>query len=853
MHVQVDSNPNPMKEGKAQEAMGDAGDELGREDRKDNGLGRQEAGLVAKVCLDSAASVHVLGQEHCREATNVQDLEVPHQLLTAGPEPATINQVGDVEVVPGLKVEGGWMAPWLDTTLISLGTCLEEGGTFLAKKAGAMLLSPLGDKHIFRWEGGLLVPTKEVEEECAEVEYYIPKAYKAKVKGRQQVGQGVLGQTMLLMVVLSIMGVALGGVGASQAVSTVAGGASPLLTQLIGAVGPILTLIHSSHKVEGEQAIRAAPKAKQVQAKDSAQVHACKCHLPHDPKCKVCIMARMRAAPASKREDRYDIGSGEQGYCIGIDYAGPLNPDVDGNTYFLQGVETAHTNYGMIQLTKDRTSANAAHAVKEMIRDIKHAGPNPKEVVRIHSDQDTSFAGELEKELLDKQVRQTNTGGHRPTNNSRTEKRIGLVLYALRAMLYTATGGTDYYEQLWGPAVVLANAAVNRATWSDGSSPYTTRVGQEYEYSDRDHVFGAGCVYWLKKEHRPTKLTMPGQEGIWIGRSTTTPDADLVVPIKWEGSSNSYKLGRTVTVAKAVVDNTYYPLRAGPDADTAACTDFESFMQVFHHQMYGNADAFPEEQVDGEDPILEVEEIKAVRGRGRKAKYLVSWKGSSVDTWEPLKHLTGCEEEMSAFRQAQKQVSQQGKQTQPGKGKGGKKGQGKVACVDLPMAMEGQWQWRANGNGGPKQGKVACADTDTRAVEELMRKQGLKGETSSWLPGYQTELQAVRDRRLERLSAARVKQDQIERKAIGLRMILEGKKDGRRKGRLILQGFREPRYMDGGKIDAPVASLTSIRTLLFMAGMIGDIVSSIDVSTAFLQADEYGPEEPDRYVYYQPH
>ena len=36
---------------------------------------------------------------------------------------------------------------------------------------------------------------------------------------------------------------------------------------------------------------------------------------------------------------------------------------------------------------------------------------------------------------------QTDTGGHRPTNNSRTERRIGLVLYSFRASLMTATGG----------------------------------------------------------------------------------------------------------------------------------------------------------------------------------------------------------------------------------------------------------------------------------------------------------------------------------------------------------------------------------------------------------------------------
>ena len=52
-----------------------------------------------------------------------------------------------------------------------------------------------------------------------------------------------------------------------------------------------------------------------------------------------------------------------------------------------------------------------------------------------------------------------------------------------------------------------------------------------------------------------------------------------------------------------------------------------------------------------------------------------------------------------------------------------------------------------------------------------------------------------------------------------MRMRLEVKKDGRKKARLILQGFREPKSWDIGGIDSPVAAMASIRTLIFMAGI----------------------------------
>ena len=86
---------------------------------------------------------------------------------------------------------------------------------------------------------------------------------------------------------------------------------------------------------------------------------------------------------------------------------------------------------------------------------------------------------------------------------------------------------------------------------------------------------------------------------------------------------------------------------------------------------------------------------------------------------------------------------------------------------------------------------------------------------------------------------------------VRLRMRLEAKKDGRKKARLIVQGFREPTSWDVGGTDSPTAAMASIRTLLFMKGLLGDVISSIDVSTAFLQAEEYEAGSMPRYVYYQ--
>ena len=222
---------------------------------------------------------------------------------------------------------------------------------------------------------------------------------------------------------------------------------------------------------------------------------------------------------------------------------------------------------GFVEVTKDRTSSETTVAIKEMERDLHTAGPDPKPLVRVHHDQDTSFLGRGEEDLgtylLDEKIRQTDTGGHRPSNNAHTEKRIGLVIYCFRAILYTATGGGRYYDQLtvWGPGIKHANNMVNYAPWSDGVSPYEKRSGRKYQFGKDDHIFGAKCLYWVKKEHRDSKFANPGAEAIWVGRSSRTPGSHIVVPYKWDGGSQRYILGETLEVPSVDVNNSHFPLR----------------------------------------------------------------------------------------------------------------------------------------------------------------------------------------------------------------------------------------------------------------------------------------------------
>ena len=74
----------------------------------------------------------------------------------------------------------------------------------------------------------------------------------------------------------------------------------------------------------------------------------------------------------------------DKGYVMGIDFAGPFDPNVNGIVYDLFGVEVGHTNYGMVEMLPARPSKNAKGGVKRMVRELHTVGPNPKELVRLH-------------------------------------------------------------------------------------------------------------------------------------------------------------------------------------------------------------------------------------------------------------------------------------------------------------------------------------------------------------------------------------------------------------------------------------------------------------------------------------
>ena len=458
-----------------------------------------------------------------------------------------------------------------------------------------------------------------------------------------------------------------------------------------------------------------------------------------------------------------------------------------------------------------------------MSNEYKRLSKDDINIVRVHHDNDKSFEGVCADAWRKDNIIDTNTGGYNPQANSRVERRHRSIKELFKACMFMATGGLPYYYSLWGPGVAYSMDMININYDSDDRNYYKALTGQDsnYKIGKQDLAFGQQVYYHTDPAQRGDTWDTPGLEAIWVGRSNIISAGHIIVPIEWDPDTNIYKLSGTKHVNHVKFNGIKFPLRMGPDKndDDIDQVSLNQFTDDFFKPWYKAATGAEDEQVgDGEDPIIEVEKIISHRGSGKKQRYLTKWKGSDVKTYEPadnfIKH--GGKELLDEYRLSLK--------------KKGKKAQANLSTTDQPT--------------------LPYTDEEM-IVHKLITKQHKKGDVQDWIGPYRTEMQEVENRRLTELDDDDIT-DNIRREAIPLRMILESKRDGRMKGRLVAIGYKEPTYWDVKSNSSPVAPLSTVRALLFRAGLITDIISSVDVSVAFLQADPYPDDHPKRYVMYQP-
>ena len=648
--------------------------------------------------------------------------------------------------------------------------------------------------------------------------------------------------------------------------------------------------------------------------------HAVKGH-KYRPDCEHCVRAQQRERSARRvKGARQPDPAG--GYTLCADFTGKHEPTVDGETVALVACvfgygdepDEAEAAYGFVALLESRTAKATARALDLFDAELTRLGRDKsRAIVRFHTDVDRSFLGEVERMAIRKGWRQTDTGGYRSQANSIAERRIGMLKEVARAELLSATGGGRYYAQLWGHALVRANFVLNVNDWSSRVSPYRQLTGREYKWGQEDHCFGEYCTWGVPRVSRGGEYQPAAEQGIWVRKDLTesggSSHAHVVVPIQWDEREGAWLLGRSVVATSVRVHAGVFPLRMrlSDGGDPEVMSDFvEAVLDPLLESQWlleaedskglddgcavgdskhnnngrngggldevGAADGCGtgEEVVDTENSVcddsavvaddvddeFEVEKVLNMKYEPDGSKlYLVKWVGYDQrhNSWEP-EGAMNCPKLVKEFE------------------KGNRKSKRSYAksAREIRRLREEQCECADNGEARETKervGMAACAggagsgdeDHDSlMAVAELMRRQGIVGDPQEWLPGYKAELSKVTELRLQALTPEEQAEAKRKHLVVKLRMLLEAKRDGRKKARLILQGFREPYSWEQGKSSfAPVAYMTTVRMMVFMAGLsrlLGDqrhVLSVVDISAAFLQAFEYPEGDRPRYVSYR--
>ena len=82
----------------------------------------------------------------------------------------------------------------------------------------------------------------------------------------------------------------------------------------------------------------------------------------------------------------------EKGYSVSVDFSGPFEPDVDGNTQALVGVEVV-TSKGVVGLQQTRTAADTLESLTDFESDLKSCVVDPSVgIAEFHHDDDKSLS-----------------------------------------------------------------------------------------------------------------------------------------------------------------------------------------------------------------------------------------------------------------------------------------------------------------------------------------------------------------------------------------------------------------------------------------------------------------------------
>ena len=597
---------------------------------------------------------------------------------------------------------------------------------------------------------------------------------------------------------------------------------------------------------------------------------------PYDKRCPWCVQARLR----QKQHLRQQPGSGTElaGSTVKVDLTGPYDPGVTGSTWALVGVHE-ESDWGFVGLQRSKSAPENLVSIQSLEVQLRaDSGGRAEPIARFHHDDDKGFRGPVEVYARQQGWKDTHTGGYNPNANAKAEVRIGMLKQRVRVLLLACTGGTLYYEQLWDVALVHSNRLLNRVKWPDRDSPIARLLGVPVPRDKYNHVFGSYCLYHIPKENRSGAFQPASEMGVWVGNDPHVVGGHWVVPITWDVEQQSWILGQVVTATTVRVYERVKPLRMQPKKGQYGSQEFDTFVDKVFNPMLRVAEGgvqqpegaeaevqqpesagtevqqpeeagaglgHPEKEGESSQPELsEIESVLDKRVKGGVVQYKVKWKGwnNRYNCWRDQSDLE-CTELIDKYEEAYLSLSQP-------------EAMQCVLALVLSLATAGaaaddRVQEAVEVQLESLHRQMLGLDS-VEAVRRLMVKQQLGGCAQDFVPSYEKELQHMIDRRLRVLSPEEEVRVRANSPVVSMRMLVGVKKDGRKKARLVLQGFKEPKEWDTGSNVSPVAYPSSVKSLVFMGGESEDVLSSIDISVAFLQSEEYGPDETPRYVSYRP-
>ena len=207
----------------------------------------------------------------------------------------------------------------------------------------------------------------------------------------------------------------------------------------------------------------------------------------------------------------------------------------------------------------------------------------------------------------------------------------------------------------------------------------------------------------------------------------------------------------------------------------------------------------------------EVEKVVDVKQKGGSAWYKIKWKGynNRYNVWRPESEL-GCAELIAEFELSR------------GSGRAGLRS-GAVANLFAMLVTSGA-------AAAATESELLCLPSDDvrTACEYLHGRQGVAGDACEFYEGYRIEIDHMLHRRLRLLDDDEAAAVEREHTIVSMRPVLEAKKDGRRKMRLVVQGFKEPLEWDLESNMSPVALTSAVRMLVYAAGRADEVIGCID-------------------------